>query len=374
MTTTNSEDLVSGVSRRPVASRPVSDAVVRAAGVWSGPIPYAAGAPPRVWLLGASGGAGVTTLERVLGFAADAGRRWPGADDTGQSTNVVIVARETAGGLRAARRLLEQYAAGDTGAAVLIGLITVAHRPDPMPEGIAELRAEVAGAAPAVWRVDWQGRWPQVDIVDLPVWGATGHEGAGTIGELPDDVVAVATDLARLVGAGEAASDDTPVEDVAVETDNDDPEPVHTGAVVDVEDDLEDALGETADSGVPIYDPVEADGYPRGVSAIDGRSAVPLASGDAATTRRAMPRVIDGSDRPTPQRPKRTGTVIAAIAAVLVGALLGAVIGMWAAGVFDSSSGDDRASALGESSLLRAPADDGTIELPGVLDGRPGTI
>ncbi|WP_157084060.1 DUF6668 family protein [Millisia brevis] len=368
------------MSRRPVASRPVSDAVVRAAGVWSGPIPYVASAPPRVWLLGASGGAGVTTLERVLGFAADAGRRWPGADDTGQSTNVVIVARETAGGLHAAQRLLDQYAAGDTGAAVLIGLITVAHRPDPMPEGIAELRAEVVGAAPASWRIDWQGRWPQVDIVDLPVWEATGHEGAGTIGELPADVVAVAGELARLVGAG-TSSGDTPEEDTAVEPTSDTPAAEEGASVVDVEDDVDDALEETTETAVPIYDPVEADGYPRGVSALDGRSAVPLASGDAATNQRAMPRVIDGSDRPAPQRPKRSGTIIAAIAAVLVGALLGAVIGMWAAGVFDRSSDGDSASASAvfrssvfEPVVFEAPVYDAPVEPPAVFGGATSAL
>lgn len=211
MTATNSEDLVSGADRKPAAPRPVSDPLARAAPVWSGPIPHASSTPPRLWLLGATGGAGVTTLERVLGFAADCGRRWPGAD-TGQSTNVAIVSRETAGGLRAAHRLLEQHAAGDTGGAVLVGLITVAHSPEPMTEGIARLRAEVAAAAPANWRIGWHGRWPEVQMVNLPVWGRTGHEAAGTIGELPDDVVAVAVDLAGRV-AGTVAAVKSPAEE-----------------------------------------------------------------------------------------------------------------------------------------------------------------
>ncbi|MFZ2177592.1 MAG: hypothetical protein WAW17_26910, partial [Rhodococcus sp. (in: high G+C Gram-positive bacteria)] len=66
----------------------------RVAEIWDRPVPRGQNGPaPLVWLLGAHGGAGISTLGHVLDFAGECGRKWPAPFD-GESPFVVIVARE----------------------------------------------------------------------------------------------------------------------------------------------------------------------------------------------------------------------------------------------------------------------------------------
>jgi hypothetical protein len=144
--------------------------------IWRDTIPVV-GRPPAVWLLGAHGGAGVTTLAAMLGPAGDCGGRWPGGAAR-ESPFVVIVAKETVIGLRAAHDLVRQYRcdlAGDV--AELLGVITVAHRPGRVPKSLRLYRDKIL--LPLVpedagrWRVDWQEEWPLTAPDQLPVWTPT---------------------------------------------------------------------------------------------------------------------------------------------------------------------------------------------------------
>lgn len=142
--------------------------------IWDSPVPLVHNAtggprPPLLWLLGAHGGAGVTTLARLLAPAADCGRRWP-APVAAESPYVLVVARETAIGLAAADALLRQHHAGLAGDSEVVGLVTVAARPGRMPTGIRRDRDLYSGLVTHLWRVQWHEEWMLARHTDLPVW------------------------------------------------------------------------------------------------------------------------------------------------------------------------------------------------------------
>ncbi len=140
--------------------------------VWDRPVPHREQRAPAIWLLGAHGGAGVSTLAHMLAPAAECGRRWP-AGVGGESPFVVVVARETIEGLGRAHDLLRQFHCGLTGHnTVLAGLITCAHRPGRPPRAIRRYLDVLGDLVPEAcrWRVDWQDDWPLTDIGQLPTW------------------------------------------------------------------------------------------------------------------------------------------------------------------------------------------------------------
>ncbi|WP_280427904.1 hypothetical protein [Nocardia brasiliensis] len=159
------------------------------------PVPSEVTPPPLVWLLGAHGGAGVSTLERLLAPAADCRRQWP-AVLAGESPYVLVVARETLDGLSRAHDLLRQWHSGGAGnRAHLLGLVTSAHQPGHMPAQIKRYLQVVEMLAPNRWRLDWQPDWPVTQLEDLPVWRpfdeppAKGRDPLAAIRQLGDALV-----------------------------------------------------------------------------------------------------------------------------------------------------------------------------------------
>ena len=108
-----------------------------------------------VALLGAHGGAGVTSLLRagLDQVAVDADRCWPRAG------LVLLVARTTTSGLEWARDLARQHASGLVGDVELLGLVLVADAPGRLPTRIAGLRDLVSGAFPRTWHLPWLQEW-----------------------------------------------------------------------------------------------------------------------------------------------------------------------------------------------------------------------
>jgi len=104
-----------------------------------------------VALLGAHGGAGVSSLLRagLDQVAVDADRRWPPAG------LVLLVARTSTSGLEWARDLARQHASGLAGDVELLGLVLVADAPGRTPARIAGLRDLVSGAFPRTWHLPW---------------------------------------------------------------------------------------------------------------------------------------------------------------------------------------------------------------------------
>ncbi|MBO0878809.1 MAG: hypothetical protein J2P17_00130 [Mycobacterium sp.] len=161
---------------------------------------------PLLWLLGAHGGAGVTTLARLLAPAADCHRRWPGPA-TGQSPYVVLVARETTTGLASADALLRQHHAGLAGDCAVIGLVTVAARPGRVPASIRRDRKLYGELVSHLWRIDWHEAWTTTTHDALPVWNCTdappAHTSRDDLTTVPADVAALGRELITVIGTAE---------------------------------------------------------------------------------------------------------------------------------------------------------------------------
>ncbi|MFN8185200.1 MAG: DUF6668 family protein [Candidatus Nanopelagicales bacterium] len=108
-----------------------------------------------MWVVGAHGGAGESTLAGLVDTWLPAEHSWP------QSTlpaTCVLTARTSAAGLLAAQAALRQWAAGDTPVA-LAGLVLLADAPGRLPGPLRELAGLVAGGAPRCWSIPWIEQW-----------------------------------------------------------------------------------------------------------------------------------------------------------------------------------------------------------------------
>ena len=156
---------------------------------------------PAVWLLGAHGGAGVSTLAHYLEFADDCGRRWPcGTDRDTESPYVVIVARETTSGLRAAHELIGQHR-DENLACELLGLVTVAgsQRTD---KSVAQYRSVVASSVPGHWPIGWHPFLTAAALPGLPSWhpfDGVPSETKRTGGTVPGDVIAAGVGIVTAI-------------------------------------------------------------------------------------------------------------------------------------------------------------------------------
>ena len=143
-------------------------------------LPIRAGeAAAQLWLVGAHGGAGESTLA-----ALDEGWRatehtWPELG-AGAVAPCVVVARTHSRGLLAARTALTQWAASGAGPSVrLLGLVLVADAPGRLPVPLRDLATVVSGGAPRVWDVPWVEGWrfgdPTVEGAPRPVSKLVSH-------------------------------------------------------------------------------------------------------------------------------------------------------------------------------------------------------
>lgn len=132
-------------------------------------------AAARMWfLLGAHGGAGVSSLIRAGAAGSDARQAWPEVylgDSWDQApTYVVVVARTTAHGLEQARLLAVQHAQGSSPQrTVLCGLVLVADAPGPLPRKLAQLQQLVVGGYARTWQVPWLPEWRSALASDGPL-------------------------------------------------------------------------------------------------------------------------------------------------------------------------------------------------------------
>lgn len=116
-----------------------------------GPVDQAAA----LWVVGAHGGAGESTLAGLSPGWAAAEHRWP---DAPSPAWCVLTARTSLAGLLAAQAALRQWAAGDT-PVHLAGLVLLADAPGTLPRPLRELGALIAGGAPRCWSIPWIERW-----------------------------------------------------------------------------------------------------------------------------------------------------------------------------------------------------------------------
>ncbi|MES2171271.1 MAG: DUF6668 family protein [Actinomycetota bacterium] len=118
-----------------------------------------------LWWVGAHGGAGETVLSRLVAESQAAEHCWPQHPE--MTTNVVLVARTDAAGLRAAQRAAADWASGSVSGVRLLGLMVVADAPGRLPHTLRSLVRLVGGGVPRVWHMPWVECWRLGEPVEL---------------------------------------------------------------------------------------------------------------------------------------------------------------------------------------------------------------
>jgi hypothetical protein len=118
-----------------------------------------------LWIVGAHGGAGESSVAELVEGWVPAEHSWPVTDDLSPCP-CIVVARTNVRGLLAAQVGLTQWAASGVGpSARLVGLVLIADAPGKLPAPLRDLAHVVAGGAPRVWHVPWIEAWRLGDPV-----------------------------------------------------------------------------------------------------------------------------------------------------------------------------------------------------------------
>ena len=112
---------------------------------------------PRLWIVGAHGGSGETTLASLHEAWLPACHCWP--QGPAGTSGCILTARTSADGLLAAQSTLAQWAASGAGSARLLGLVLIADAPGKLPRPLRELADVVSGGAPRLWMMPWVEAW-----------------------------------------------------------------------------------------------------------------------------------------------------------------------------------------------------------------------
>lgn len=110
----------------------------------------------QLFVIGAHGGAGESTLASLLNAEATQ-HAWPQRPSV--PPNVLVVARTSVSGLRAAQSAARQWASGSVPLMNVKGVVFMADAPGRTPKPLRELMAVVAGGYPKSWFVPWIEQW-----------------------------------------------------------------------------------------------------------------------------------------------------------------------------------------------------------------------
>lgn len=120
-----------------------------------------AGVP--LWVVGAHGGAGESTVAALERGWRASGHCWPQLDDTDVAVTdparVILVCRSHYSGLRAAQKAIAQWAAGLVPGLEFLGLVVIADAPGKLPRELRDFSRLVAAGAPRSWSLPWVPSW-----------------------------------------------------------------------------------------------------------------------------------------------------------------------------------------------------------------------
>lgn len=127
------------------------------------------GPAPAVWVMGAHGGAGESTLSSLLEDAVATDHAWPVRHDDdperGGQDVVLLVCRSNAAGLRTAQLAAIEYGSGALSGS-LAGLVVMADAPGRLPKALADQLRLVSGAVPHLWQMPWVEGWRLTETPD----------------------------------------------------------------------------------------------------------------------------------------------------------------------------------------------------------------
>lgn len=121
----------------------------------------------RRWLVGAHGGAGVSTLARLLEWG-DAERSWPVPAVPGEVLEVWVVARTHGAGITAAQDAAVAWASGRMPGVELGGIVWVPDAPKKLSRVLREQKVHVSGAFPTSVTLPWVEGWREEPAGQLP--------------------------------------------------------------------------------------------------------------------------------------------------------------------------------------------------------------
>lgn len=127
-------------------------------------------APALVWMVGAHGGAGETTLAGLHERFVPSGRHWILPSPQSPIAPCVVTARTSYHGLWYAQQVLQQWAGWPPTqlAPQLLGLVLLADAPGSLPRPLRDYARLVAGGAPRVWNIGWIPAWRTGDMGEQP--------------------------------------------------------------------------------------------------------------------------------------------------------------------------------------------------------------
>lgn len=153
----------------PVSLPPLTGAALPQGGI---PAPDAADRLPRrqvlgtasLWVVGSHGGAGESTLSRLIEGSRATHHSWPVTGDTDTNPRVLLVCRSSMNGLEAAQRALIEWTSTPLVQVDLLGLTVLADAPGKLPKPLRDLAAIVGGGAPRLWHLPWVEAWRTGDV------------------------------------------------------------------------------------------------------------------------------------------------------------------------------------------------------------------
>lgn len=117
-----------------------------------------------LWVVGAHGGAGESTLSRLIEGSRPTQHSWPVTEDAENHPRVLLVCRSSVHGLQAAQRALIEWTSPRAPQMQLLGLAVLADAPGRLPKPLRDLTTIVGGGAPRLWHLPWVEAWRTNDL------------------------------------------------------------------------------------------------------------------------------------------------------------------------------------------------------------------
>jgi hypothetical protein len=152
-----------------------------------------AGCRAALFVVGASGGCGETTLATLLPDTVGTGHRWPSAPPGWPPARTVLIGRTTPPGLEAVQAALAQYARGQAGNVALLAVVLSADAPGRRPHPLQRLVDRVAGGAPP----DPRGRPRVLELPWIDAWRLPATDTSPPVPDRVAPVLRAITDLLR---------------------------------------------------------------------------------------------------------------------------------------------------------------------------------
>lgn len=112
-----------------------------------------------LWVIGVHGGAGETTVSRLIPGSRPTQHAWPETEPPAPVAHALLVCRSDRHGLEMARKALIEWASPLSPRLELLGLAVLADAPGKLPRSLQDLLGIIGGGAPRLWFLPWVEAW-----------------------------------------------------------------------------------------------------------------------------------------------------------------------------------------------------------------------